>query len=218
MGLPHSVSVSRASLGSGVKKCKTIRHLLVKRRWGECILLLRTCSPLWSSLSPPHTCVSLVPRASKPLCYQDPAFHQSPFRPAGTVAPIPTSCWSPESKHNCSPPTDPGADARWTQVTRRCLFINHPDKHNLPCSAQATLHRTANSPSGELNTSCTSQTTKTGTWKRQGVPEPATGPEGSSSQAVLTARTLTVVCVCLCVYKIDSSQGALTYSTFSVKG
>lgn len=157
-----------------------------------------TSEDSWPSLvfpvSSTHLCLPGFQGIQAPLS-PGPSIPPAPFLPAGTVAPIPTSFWSPESRHNCSPPTDPGADARWTQVTRRCLFINHPDKHNLPCSTQATLHSKTNSPSGELNTSCTSQTTKTGPWKRQGVLEPATGPEGSSSQAVLTARTLSVGCV-----------------------
>lgn len=129
---------------SGTKKWEKTRHLLMKRHWGEHVFLLRTCGPLCLSCLL-HTRVSPVSRGSTPLCYQDPAFQQSPFLPAGTVAPISEGFWSPESTHNCSP-KDPGADACWTQVTRRCLFINHPDKHNVPCSAQATLHSKANPP------------------------------------------------------------------------
>lgn len=148
MGLPLSVRVSRASQGQERRS----------RRCQDTCLRCSEKTPAWTRsssedwwpsvafpVSSTHTCLPSLPGDPSP-CFQDSAFHQPPFLPVLTVAPIPTSFWSPNSRHNCPPLKDPGAEARWTRVTRRCLFINHPDKHSLPCSAQATLHSKANLP------------------------------------------------------------------------
>lgn len=157
VGLSLSVRVAWASSGSGAKSRK---HQVTGWSPGEKISgwkpsFSRTGGRLWPPLSPLLASVSWDPRGSTPLCLQDPG----PFQPLSSQRAQlshPNELLVTIEQAHCSPPKDQGTDACWTWVTQRHLFINHPDKHNLPCAAQTSLHSKANPPRAKPNVSSTS--------------------------------------------------------------
>lgn len=135
-GAALSVRVSWAALGSGAKGRK---HQITcwnpgKRHWGGHTLSSGAPGPPGLPRPSAHLCILGSPGGPGSYTVRTQRSISPSSCQQATVTPTPSELLVTSEQAQLFPLKDQGADAGWTWVTQRCLFITIPEQHNLPCS------------------------------------------------------------------------------------